>query len=140
MNWPGRPLTSHQVIVDLIGATTTRTELKVHAELDPGVYATKVKIPDEQMNASALDRHDFHGEWNYTLRPEPVRDADTRTLFPHKPLVRRVSRKYTHSHQHTRHHPAAPVMPRRSGRSRLVQHCWWSRGRRGGTAARGGRA
>jgi len=44
----------------------------VHAELDPGVYATKVKIPDEQMNAIAPDRHDFHGEWNYTLRPEPV--------------------------------------------------------------------
>jgi len=72
MNWRGHPLTSHEVVVDLIGATTTRTGLQVHAELDPGVYATKVKIPDEQMNAIALDRHDFHGEWNYTLRPEPV--------------------------------------------------------------------
>ncbi len=72
MNWRGHPLTSHEVVIDLIGATTTRTGLQVHAELDPGVYATKVKIPDEQMNAIALDRHDFHGEWNYTLRPEPV--------------------------------------------------------------------
>ena len=72
MNWRGHPLTSHEVVIDLIGATTTRTGLQVHAELDPGVYATKVKIPDEQMNAIALDRHDFHREWNYTLRPEPV--------------------------------------------------------------------
>ena len=71
MNWRGRPLTSHEVVVDLIGATTTRTGLQVHAELDPGIYETKVKIGDEQMAAIALDRHDFHGEWNYTLHPEP---------------------------------------------------------------------
>ncbi len=75
MNWRGRPLTSHQVVVDVIGATTTRTGLQVHAELDPGSYQTKVKIDDEQMAAIALDRHDFHGEWNYTLHPEP-RHAD----------------------------------------------------------------
>jgi hypothetical protein len=71
MNWRGRPLTSHEVVVDLIGATTTRTGLQVHAELDQGTYETKVKIGDEQMAAIALDRHDFHGEWNYTLHPEP---------------------------------------------------------------------
>ena len=75
MNWRGRPLTSHEVVVDLISATTTRTGLQVHAELDPGVYQTKIKIGDEQMAAIALDRHDFHGEWNYTLRPQP-RHAD----------------------------------------------------------------
>ena len=75
MNWRGRPLTSHEVVVDLIGATTTRTGLQVHAELDPGVYQTKVKVDDEQMDALALQRHDFHGEWNYTLRPKP-RHAD----------------------------------------------------------------
>ena len=75
MNWRGRPLTSHEVVIDLIGATTTRTGLQVHAELDPGVYQTKIKIGDEQMSAIALDRHDFHGEWNYTVRPEP-RHAD----------------------------------------------------------------
>ena len=71
MNWRGRPLTSHEVVVDLIGATTTRTGLQVHAELDPGSYETKVKIGDEQLAAIALDRHDFHGEWNYTLHPKP---------------------------------------------------------------------
>jgi len=63
MNWRGHPLTSHEVVVDLIGATATRTGLQVHAELAPGVYATKVKILDEQINAIALDRHAFHGEW-----------------------------------------------------------------------------
>ncbi len=51
MNWRGRPLTSHQVIVDLIAATTTRTGLNVHAELDPGIYPTGIKITDQQMAA-----------------------------------------------------------------------------------------
>jgi len=50
---------------------STSTGLQVHAELDPGIYETKVKIGDEQMATIALDRHDFHGEWNYTLHPEP---------------------------------------------------------------------
>jgi hypothetical protein len=69
MNWRGRPLTSHQVIIDLISATTTRTGLKVHAELDQTVYPTGIRIPDAQMAALPLYRHDFHGEWNYTLKP-----------------------------------------------------------------------
>jgi hypothetical protein len=69
MNWRGRPLTSHQVIVDLIGATTTRTGLKVHAELDHDTYPTGIKISDAQMAALRLTRHDFHGDWNYTLQP-----------------------------------------------------------------------
>jgi hypothetical protein len=69
MNWRGHPLTSHEVVVDLIGATTTRTGLRVHAELDEATYPTKVKIPDEQMAALPITTHDFHGEWNYTLRP-----------------------------------------------------------------------
>jgi hypothetical protein len=69
MNWRGRPLTSHQVIVDLIAATTTRTGLTVHAALDPGIYPTGIKITDQQMAALPITRHDFHGEWNYTLQP-----------------------------------------------------------------------
>ncbi|MEC5181684.1 hypothetical protein RCH07_003053 [Arthrobacter sp. CG_A4] len=68
MNWRGRPLTSHEVIVDLIGATTTRTGLKVHAELDKDTFPTGVKIGDTEMAALPINRHDFHGEWNYTLR------------------------------------------------------------------------
>jgi hypothetical protein len=70
MNWRGRPLESHEVIVQLIAATTTRTGLTVQAELDEGTYPKGIKISDKQMTALPLDRHDFHGEWNYTLRPE----------------------------------------------------------------------
>ena len=73
MNWRGRPLTSHDVIVASIAATTTRTRLTVHAELDTDVYPVGVKIPDAQMKAlhdtGALHRHDWHPEWNYTLNP-----------------------------------------------------------------------
>jgi len=71
MNWRGRPLTSHDVIVSTIAATTTRAGLTVRAELDPGSYPEGVKVSDEQMAALPLDRHDWHGDWNYTLRPEP---------------------------------------------------------------------
>ena len=56
MNWRGRPLTSHQVIVDLIGATATGTGLKVHAETDPGSYPRGIKIRDQQMAAIAPPR------------------------------------------------------------------------------------
>jgi transposase len=73
MNWRGRPLTSHEVIVNTIAATTNRTGLTVRAELDPGSYDTGVKVSDEQMGGLPLDRHDWHGDWNYTLRPEPPR-------------------------------------------------------------------
>jgi hypothetical protein len=77
MNWRGRPLTSHDVIVQTIAATTTRTGLSVHAELDTSTYPTGVKIPDAQMKAlqatGALHRHDWHPEWNYTLNPHPNR-------------------------------------------------------------------
>ncbi len=71
MNWRGRPLTSHDVIVQSIAATTTRTGLSVHAELDTTAYPTGVKISNAQMKAlddtGTLHRHDWHPEWNYTL-------------------------------------------------------------------------
>lgn len=70
MNWRGRPLTSHEVIVNSIAATTTRTGLTVHAELDTTAYETGVRIGDRQMDALPLHRHEWHGDWNYTLRPE----------------------------------------------------------------------
>jgi hypothetical protein len=69
MNWRGRPLTSHHVIVNTIAATTTATGLTVHAELDPGTYPAGVKITNAQMNALPLARHPWHGDWNYTLHP-----------------------------------------------------------------------
>ena len=69
MNWRGRPLVSHEVIVELIGATTTQAGLRVQAELDLGQYPTKVKVTDEEMASLHLTPHTFHGEWNYTLVP-----------------------------------------------------------------------
>jgi Rhodopirellula transposase DDE domain len=69
MNWRGRPLISHEVIVELIGATTTGAGLQVQAELDLGQYPTKVKVTDEEMARLHLTPHTFHGEWNYTLTP-----------------------------------------------------------------------
>jgi Rhodopirellula transposase DDE domain len=73
MNWRGRPLTSHEVIVETIAATTTRTGLTVHAELDTAEYPTGVKVADQDMRTlettGILTRHPFHGEWNYTLHP-----------------------------------------------------------------------
>ena len=69
MNWRGRPLTSHEVAVSTIAATTTRTGLRVHAELDTGSYATGAKISDAQLAALPLTHHDWHPDWNYTLAP-----------------------------------------------------------------------
>jgi hypothetical protein len=75
MNWRGRPLTSHQVIVQTIAATTTRTGLRVRAELDVSAYDTGIKVSDRQMDALPLARHDWHGDWNYTLHPEDYDQA-----------------------------------------------------------------
>jgi Rhodopirellula transposase DDE domain len=75
MNWRGRPLTSHEVVVNTIAATTTRAGLTVRAGLDPGTYDTGVKVSDEQMARLPLDHHAWHGDWNYTLRPEEPRPA-----------------------------------------------------------------
>jgi hypothetical protein len=77
MNWRGRPLESHEVIVNTIAATTTRTELTVHAELDTRNYPKGIEITDQQMEGlerRALRRHDFHGEWNYALVPQRSHD------------------------------------------------------------------
>jgi hypothetical protein len=79
MNWRGRPLTSHDVVINSIAATTTRTGLTVQARLDEGSYPTGVldegsyptgvKVTSAQMAALPISRHPFHGDWNYTLHP-----------------------------------------------------------------------
>lgn len=92
-NWRGRPLTSHEVVVNTIAATTTRTGLRVHAELDEGSYPLKVKISDERMAALPLSRHDWHGDWNYSL--DPHQPAPTTTNTPARP-ARRDSSGWTH--------------------------------------------
>ena len=69
MNWRGKPLTTYRVIVELIAATTTRTGLRVQADLDTGYYPTGQKVTDKQLNALPIRRHDWHPDWNYTLLP-----------------------------------------------------------------------
>jgi hypothetical protein len=68
-NWRGRPLTSVQTIVQLISNTTTDAGLVVRAALDENEYETGIKVSDEQLAKVSLKRSDFHGEWNYTIRP-----------------------------------------------------------------------
>ena len=75
MNWRGRPLTSHEIVVKLIGATVTKTGLKVKARLDTRKYPTKVKVTDEQMREVNITPHAFHGEWNYTISPRKKQPA-----------------------------------------------------------------
>ncbi|MFE2522595.1 ISAzo13 family transposase [Streptomyces mirabilis] len=79
MNWRGRPLTSYKVIVQSIAATTTRTGLTVHAELDSSSYPTGVKVSDAELNTVPLTGHAFHGEWNYTVHPRPAEPANPST-------------------------------------------------------------
>jgi hypothetical protein len=66
-NWRGRPLESYQVVVNLIGATTTKTGLRVRADFDKEFYPTKVKVTDSELAMVDLRPHKFHGEWNYTI-------------------------------------------------------------------------
>jgi Rhodopirellula transposase DDE domain len=69
MNWRGRPLTSHEVVVQTIAATRTSRGLRVEAVLDRGDYPTGVAISKERFAALPLERHTTHGTWNYTLHP-----------------------------------------------------------------------
>jgi Rhodopirellula transposase DDE domain len=68
-NWRGEPLVSRAVIVNLIGNTTTRTGLKVQADLDLNSYPTGIKVSDEELASVYLEKDKFHGEWNYTIIP-----------------------------------------------------------------------
>jgi hypothetical protein len=68
-NWRGRPLRTHQIIIDLISATTTTTGLTVRCVLDTGDYPTGIKYTRQQVDALPITYHDFHGEWNYSVGP-----------------------------------------------------------------------
>jgi Rhodopirellula transposase DDE domain len=70
-NWRGRPLTDRLAVVELIGATTTKTGLKVQCAIDPRVYEKGVKVSDAQLDAVNLVADPFHPEWNYSIRPGP---------------------------------------------------------------------
>jgi Rhodopirellula transposase DDE domain len=69
MNWRATPLISYRVIIDLISATTTETGLTVRAELDTNTYQKGIFVTDEELAAINITRADFHGEWNYTIKP-----------------------------------------------------------------------
>ena len=68
-NWRGRPLVSHEVIIQLIANTRTKTGLKIRAALDSGHYPTGIKVSDEELAALKIKRAKFHGDWNYALLP-----------------------------------------------------------------------
>ena len=68
-NWRGKPLVSHQVIVQLISSTTTEAGLTVRCELDPNLYPKGVKVTNEEIEALNITLDAFHGEWNYTISP-----------------------------------------------------------------------
>ena len=69
-NWRAQPLVSYRVIVDLITATTTKTGLTVRCEIDNNLYPKGIVVSDAEMAAINITRHDFHGEWNYTIAPD----------------------------------------------------------------------
>jgi transposase len=69
LNWRGKPLESLEVIINLIGATTTTTGLKIYAQLDERTYEKGIEVSDEQLAGVGITRNEFHGEWNYTINP-----------------------------------------------------------------------
>lgn len=73
MNWKGRPLVSYEAVVNLIGSTKTSAGLSVKAMLDTRSYETGRKVTEQEMKALRLKRHTFHGDWNHTLQPRPIR-------------------------------------------------------------------
>jgi hypothetical protein len=70
-NWRGKPLVSHAVVVNLIGNTRTKAGLRIEAELDSNAYETGIEVSDEELAAVRMEKDKFHGEWNYTISPNP---------------------------------------------------------------------
>jgi Rhodopirellula transposase DDE domain len=74
-NWRGRPLISREVVVNLIGSTTTASGLHIRSKLDENTYQAGIKVSDEELAELAIERDEFHGEWNYRLRPRAQPDT-----------------------------------------------------------------
>jgi len=72
MNWRGKPLSSYQVVINLIAATTTTSGLTVKARLDKKVYRKGLKVSDAEMAELNIHKKKFHGEWNYTIKPRII--------------------------------------------------------------------
>jgi hypothetical protein len=109
MNWRGRPLTSHEVIVQSIAATTTKSGLTVHAELDTNCYPTGIQVSDGEIAALPITRHRFHGDWNYTLHPQHPSDTTAANSTSDRTVVKNSHGLSRHSLQD----PELTGMPRR---------------------------
>ena len=72
-NWRGKPLISHEVIINLIASTQTKTGLKVQCRLDKKTYEKGIKIADEELEKIKIKRRKFHGEWNYLITPNYIK-------------------------------------------------------------------
>lgn len=68
-NWRGRPLIDRATVINLIANTTTKTGLKITTQLDENVYQTGIKVSDEEMSQINIEKEEFHGAWNYVIRP-----------------------------------------------------------------------
>lgn len=82
MNWRGKPLTTYRTVIELIAATTTTTGLRVEANLNEGYYPTGEKISNADFDALPITRHDFHGDWNYTVTRYDPSTIVPRALIP----------------------------------------------------------
>jgi hypothetical protein len=74
-NWRGKPLVSHEVIINLIAATRTKNGLQVRCQIDTNSYPKGIKVSDDIMDSLNIQRDLFHGEWNYTISPKMVQDG-----------------------------------------------------------------
>ena len=109
MNWRGGPLTSHEVMLETIAATTSRTGLKVQAELGSGECPTGIRVSDDEIAALPITRHRFHGDWNYTLHPQRPTDTATTAGTPDETQPEMLARLTRRSLQD----PELTGMPRR---------------------------
>jgi hypothetical protein len=73
LNWRGRPLVTHETVVNLIANTTTKTGLTIRAKLDRRKYPLKIKVTNDELQAVRLKPDEFHANWNYTIEPLQIR-------------------------------------------------------------------
>ena len=78
MNWKGRPLVNHDVVINLISNTTTKNGLKVKANLDMKKYPTGIKVSNEEYGEINIKRHRFQEKWNYTILPNFQRTSQSK--------------------------------------------------------------
>ena len=116
-NWRAKPLVSYRVIVELISATTTKTGLTVRCELDTGQYPSGIVVSDAEMAAINIKRAEFHGEWNYTISPNP-HPPKSRVYLVTRPLTSTAPRsRWSNRSPTSRRVPAAMTTASGSARA-----------------------